>query len=38
VGRNIYQRPLPQAVAVARAIGALLYENTSLEEAKKLIS
>ena len=36
VGRNIYQRPLPQAVAIARALGALIYHDASFEEARNI--
>lgn len=33
VGRNIFQRPLPQAVAMTKALSALINDNTSVEQA-----
>jgi len=32
-GRNIFQRSLPEAVAMTRAIAALVYQNASVEQA-----
>jgi fructose-bisphosphate aldolase / 6-deoxy-5-ketofructose 1-phosphate synthase len=37
VGRNIYQRPLTQAIATARAIAALMYEDATFEKARTLL-
>jgi len=33
IGRNIFQRSLPQAAALAQAISALIYERKSLQDA-----
>lgn len=38
IGRNIFQRSLPQAMAIADALAALIYKNASLQEATALIS
>ncbi|MCC7355636.1 MAG: aldolase [Anaerolineae bacterium] len=35
MGRNIYQHPQPERIA--RAIGALIHENASVDEAMKLL-
>jgi fructose-bisphosphate aldolase / 6-deoxy-5-ketofructose 1-phosphate synthase len=37
VGRNIFQKPLPQAIAFAQAIGALVYDNASVAQAASLL-
>lgn len=36
IGRNIFQRSLPEAIALTRAISALVYEDASIDEAEKL--
>lgn len=37
IGRNLHQRSLPQALAFAQAINALLYHNATVDEAMKYI-
>lgn len=37
VGRNIYQRQLPQAISIAQAVAALVYDNASFDTARKLL-
>lgn len=36
VGRNIFQRSLPEAIAMTHAINALVYEDSSAQDAVKL--
>lgn len=37
IGRNIFQQSLPDAVALTKAISAIVYEDDSLELAKQLL-
>lgn len=37
VGRNIFQKPLDQAVKMTKAIAAIVYEGKTADEAKKLL-
>jgi len=36
-GRNIFQRSLPQAIALTRAISALIYHDASLQKAMEFV-
>lgn len=38
IGRNIFQRPLQEAIALTQAISALVYENKPLKEAVSFLS
>lgn len=37
VGRNLHQKPLTQAIALSKAIAALIYDNCSIEYAQNLL-
>lgn len=37
VGRNIFQRSLPKAIAMTQAISALVYDNVPLKEALEFV-
>jgi DhnA family fructose-bisphosphate aldolase class Ia len=36
-GRNIFQRSLPEAIAMTKAIAALVYENKDVQEVIKMV-
>lgn len=36
IGRNIFQRRLPEAISLTKAIAAMVYENTSAQDALAL--
>lgn len=38
IGRNIFQRSLPEAIALTQAINAMVYKNASAEEAMSFLS
>lgn len=38
LGRNIFQRSLPEAIATCKAVSAIMHENASVDEAYRLIS
>jgi class I fructose-bisphosphate aldolase len=33
IGRNIFQRPLPEAISLTKALSALIYEHTNAQDA-----
>lgn len=37
IGRNIFQRPYEQALALTKAISAIVYNGVSFQEAKKIL-
>ena len=37
IGRNIFQRSYPHAVALTHAISAMVYQDASVQEAKKVL-
>lgn len=37
VGRNLFQRPLPQAILLAKALAALVYHGASVDQALKIL-
>lgn len=38
IGRNIHQKSLAQAIALTKALSAIVYENKNVKEATKLLS
>jgi class I fructose-bisphosphate aldolase len=36
IGRNIFQRPLPEAIALTKALSAMIYDNATNHEAMAL--